>query len=1021
MVRRLGNERILGIVLVLASVVVTPCAFAQRLPVRTYTTSDGLPHNHVNAITIDSRGFLWAATDGGLSRFDGYGFTNYGTREGLPSATVSAFLESGDSTLWVGTDRGLCRFLPDVELKAPQFEMVPFRVEAGRLSVHALTQDASGTLWVGTNVGLFRLDPGGGASPARVDLGVPQGNESAGPPSIHALLFDRGGSLWIATRVGLFRRLPEGSVEHYAKRNGLPADVVLSLLEDREGNIWLGSEWGVCRLVAHPAPDRSVVSWLLTQQSGFPPSWVFALHQTQDGVLWVGTSGLGRMSTSGDRSTFRLLGKAEGIRNAQILSLAEDPEGNLWVGGDGLTKIAHEGFVTYDSEDATRQIGAANDGEIFLYGEKHGLARFTGSALESVRLRLPREIGYMGWGWDQLILQDHAGIWWLPTGSGLCRYPRGLRLSDFSRELPERIYTKRDGLISDNLFRLFEDSRGDLWLSFMADPAVELERWDRRTDRFQTFSEKDGLPASLKLTPSVFAEDRAGAIWAGLYDGGLLRYRNGRFSYYSESDGVPEGLIDELHIDATGRLWIVARTGGVATIEDPTASSPHCVLYRASANYEIEDARTIDEDVDGRIYVGHARGVDRIDPKTGNIRHFTVADGLKDSAVALSYCDREHDLWFVSLLGISRLTPRPERPPTPPKILVTGLRIAGSPGRMSALGETRVPDLTLGPDQQNIEIDYVSVALGSGERLRYQTKLEGADTAWSEPTGRRTITYANLAPGSYRFVVRALSTDGILSEQPATFAFEILVPVYRRAWFLALAGAALLGSAAALYRRRVARLLELERVRSRIALDLHDDLGSALSQVAILSEVALRAVGEAGEGAASPLRRIAAVSREMITALSDLVWSIDPQRDRAADLTRRMRRFAEEVCSGRGVELTMTTPREERAASTLDPDVRRQVLLVFKEAVHNAVRHSGCSNVVVDMKIDRPWLRLSVADDGSGIVPETGSEGHGLAGMVRRARSVSGTCEITSKPGGGTTIRLEVPLVKPRTGRNLSE
>jgi streptogramin lyase len=454
------------------------------------------------------------------------------------------------------------------------------------------------------------------------------------------------------------------------------------------------------------------VSRLLTLGKGFPHGWIFALHQTRDGDLWLGSEGLGHLSGPDDSSTLRLLGTAEGLSHAQVGSLAEDPEGNLWVGGDGLTKIAHEGFISYDPPEVT-QIGASNSGEVFVYGQNHGLLRFTGSAFEKIDLRLPPEIGYLGWGWNQLLLQDRAGIWWFPTGSGLCRYRKGLHLADLSREFPERIYTKRDGLLSDNLFRLFEDSRGDLWLGFVGDPAVEIERWDRRSGRFQTFSEQDGLPAS-KITPSVFAEDRAGGIWVGLYEGGMLRYHDGRFSHYTEADGIPQGFIDDLHVDASGRLWIASDRGGIARIDDPTAGIPRAIPYRSSEGLATRAARTIEEDGNGRIYFGHARGVDRVDPRTGNVRHFTAADGLKDSEVGLSYRDRRGDLWFGSVQGISRLTPRPERSPKPPRILITGLKIAGSPRRVSALGETRVRDLALDPDQRNVQIDYVSLAFGSG-------------------------------------------------------------------------------------------------------------------------------------------------------------------------------------------------------------------------------------------------------------------------------------------------------------------
>lgn len=247
------------------------------------------------------------------------------------------------------------------------------------------------------------------------------------------------------------------------------------------------------------------------------------------------------------------------------------------------------------------------------------------------------------------------------------------------------------------------------------------------------------------------------------------------------------------------------------------------------------------EDLWGRIYVGTGRGIDRLDPATGRIKHYTTDDGLPLGEMSAALCDHRGTLWFSGFsTGLVRHVPGPDPPPVPPPILITGLRIAGDPQPISQLGEVEIAPVELGPYKNQLRIDFVALGFSPGERLRYQYKLEGASQDWSNLEDQRTVNFANLAPGRYRFLVQAVNADEVMSEVPASFSFTILPPVWQRWWFIAIVVALAGITAHTLYSYRVARLLELERVRTRIATDLHDDIGSNLSQIAIWSDVAQR-------------------------------------------------------------------------------------------------------------------------------------------------------------------------------------
>jgi signal transduction histidine kinase len=250
----------------------------------------------------------------------------------------------------------------------------------------------------------------------------------------------------------------------------------------------------------------------------------------------------------------------------------------------------------------------------------------------------------------------------------------------------------------------------------------------------------------------------------------------------------------------------------------------------------------------------------------------------------------------------------------------------------------------------------------------------------------------------------------VASDPPAAVDFTVLAPFWRRWWFLSTAGllAALLGHA--LYSYRVRALLEVERVRTAIATDLHDDIGSSLSRIAILSEVARRENGGARSG--GRLAAIADISRELVDSMSDIVWAVNPTRDSMRDLGQRMRAIATEVFTAQEVELAFQGPRDEQRVP-IGADLRRHTFLVFKEAVNNAASHSGCRRVEIALGLEDGWLTLTVADDGRGF-ERTEGDGHGLVTMATRARAVGGELAVDSRPGQGTTVRLRAPLVRRR-------
>ncbi len=1006
-------------------------ARGERLPIKSYTTADGLAHNAVNRIVRDSRGFMWFCTNEGLSRFDGYTFTNYGVEQGLPSALVVDLLETRDGVYWVATAGGLCRFNPlgkphaslnnasERTASNPMFVLYDPNDHSRTGSVNVLLEDRTGAVWCGTGHGLYRLEQTDGEWTLRVvEIGLPR--EVENDMRVRALVWDRQDSLWIGAGSGLIRRWPDGRTERYTTEHGLPGNEVRALLMDADGQLWAGTREVLAQIALEPGTHQPRIIRVYTVKNGLPNKNTRSLFQSSMGQFWVGsTTALVEFvpQASRDGATFRRYVSELVLSKLFVQALAEDRDGNLWIGtNNGAFKLARNGFTTYtevdglgDSRVSSVFESRAGDLGVMTVDSSRPLSWFEGKRFRALRPQLPRRLTYFGWGWRQLTLQDQAGEWWLPTGQGLVRYPNVNHVGRLAATLPKAIYTTRDGFVSNEVFRLYEDSRGDIWIVTWSEAGSGITRWERATEKLHHYGEAHGLPLRRPF-PYALAEDRVGNIWIGFEAGILARFSDGRFTLFTLEQGLPAaGNIYDLYLDHAGRLWIASSTGGLARLDDTIAERPRFIAYTTAQGLSSDNINCITEDQYGRLYIGTGRGLDRLDPATGRVKPFTAADGLISGEVLVSFRDRKGDLWFGGTSGLSRLSPQPEAPWSPPPILITSLRIAGETHQISVLGETEIASVELGPDKSQVQIDFVALGFSPGEGLRYQYKLEGTSEDWSQLADQRTVNFANLAPGRYRFLVQAVNGDGVMSETPATFSFTILRPIWQRWWFVAMVTLTLGSVVYWFYRYRLAQTLKVERVRTRIATDLHDDIGTTLSLISMASEVARERSPVGDQRMTDALSLISGTSSELVDSMSDIVWAVNPSRDHLVDLIKRMRRFASDVFSAHSIAFRFEAPSDERDIP-LGTELRREVLLIFKEAVNNIARHSQCTRADTELEVQGGWLILRLNDNGTGFDTARSFEGNGLTSMSHRAKRMGGLLRVVSNDGEGTTLTLRIPL-----------
>lgn len=998
--------------------------FAERLPVKTYTVADGLPRDRVSRIRQDTRGFLWFCTLEGLSRFDGAGMTNFTVADGLPDRLVEDFLETKSGKIYIATGKGLARLNPQGargSKENPLFTVfLPDNPKAA--GIHTLYEDKNNQIWAGTSDGLYKLiETDSNLTFENVPLGSPL--ESSGGAvfapspntlSVTSILEDRNGTFWVGTYgSGLFRLSAESGVRRYTKNDTLRDDKITDLLETRDGQIWMSlrsdEKGGVCLLDAGDSDNP--VKKCYTTADGLGSNWVRDMLETSDGQIWLATvPGLCRWQGDGSGPVCRTYSVQNDLCD-DILSIAEDKDGNLWTGSScGVKKIGRYGFTTYGTADGLNSeninsIFENNSGALFVATfpkDERVIGQFDGDKFSLVKPRLPVTVNYHGWGWRQTVWQDSAGAWWIPTGLGLFRSPDNTSFENLARAPLEKQVT---GAKNTEVFRLFEDSRGDIWIATHG-TSGELLRWERARNVWHDHTAQVGF-SDFRIG-TAFEEDKDGSVWIGATsdhdNSALIRYRQGEFRVFTEAEGAPSGWIQALFLDSRARLWIATDKHGVWRLDDTASGNFEFVKY-TSGNGLISDSTTsVTEDGFGRIYFGTWHGLDRLTPETGQIENFTTADGLPASYIESAYRDRKDNLWFATDKGLVRFVPEPVRQRRPPTTLITGLRVNGEQQAVSILGETSAAPLELQSDQRQITVDFLGLGATLGEKLRYEYRFGRSD--WTT-TSERTLNFANLAAGEYKFEVRVQTADGIYS-QPATAAFKIAVPVWQRWWFgvgvLSLTGLIIYW----FYRFRLSKLLEIERTRTRIATDLHDDIGTNLAKISLLSEIVNMQFAEENKERNPLLNTIAETSRESVAAMSDIVWTINPKSDSLLELVWRMRQQAEEIFVEKNVRVKFNTPEEDKNLS-LSMHTRRELYLIFKEAVNNAAKHADCSNIEIDFYSKNGRFFLRVSDDGQGFNDAQESDGNGLRNMKLRAEKMGAQINIESALGRGTTISMSFP------------
>jgi ligand-binding sensor domain-containing protein/two-component sensor histidine kinase len=959
-----------------------------------WTSEEGLPQNTVFTILQTSDGYIWIGTEEGLARFDGLSFRIF-DRSNTPAIShnyICSLYEDSKGTLWISTyGGGLVRLhnqkfsaltmkdgLPDDRIWTVhelQDGTVLIGTDSGGLavikdekisvlkgisdSIVAIYEDSI-FVWLGTRHGVNLLCKNSNeltmCSKEFTQQTYHDPNGYLQNP-VRAILPVSEGSIAFATSEGLVI-LKNRQILRYTKENGLPENRIWSLLEDKKNNLWIGTDGG--GLARWSSGKLSTYSTL----EGLPNNYIRALFEDKEGTIWVGTNGGGLVQLKDLK--FTNFGTKEGLSGNFIRPILEDSTGTIWIGtdGSGLNLVNQEKIRKYStsdglSDDKILSLHETRNGDLWIGTVSGGLNRFKNGKFQvfGTKEKLPGQPVLA-------IYEDNLNQLWIGTSGGVSRYIKG----NFET------FTTAHGL-SNNRVRSICETKEGLWIGTRGGLSLKIEKG------FKQFSMKDGLSSDFI---TYLYPDRDHNLWIGTVGGGLNLFKNSKFYSFSTQDGLFDNSLFGIVEDFQGRLWMTSNKG-VFSIQ----------------KQQLQDF------ISGKI-------------KRLSCESYGTKDGMRSSecnggAQPGVWMSRDGKLLFpttggVAILDVQKVTRNQE----PPILHIESIKI--DERFIDLFFSAKNKPFDIEPGQGRLEFHYAGLSFLVPSGVKYKYRLTGFDSEWIDAGTRRDAYYTNIPPGQYQFEVIGSNNDGVWTNKSAAFAFYLRPHFYQTFWFYILCATALGFIIWRIHRYRVSRSVELERVRTRIASDLHDDIGSGLSQIAILSEVVRSKQQDSNY--AGELNNIAASSRELVDSMSDIVWAVNPAKDYLGDLVQRMRRSAIDVLEMKGISLKFESPGLE-SGLPIAPDVRRHVFLIFKESLNNVVKHSACTQVSVRIEQRNGKLILTVQDDGKGFEVKD-SNGHGLQSMPQRAKEIKSEFIIRSSPGSGTTLELQVPISKNNIlgGRN---
>lgn len=932
--------------------------------------NSSLSNNSVNVVFEDSFSNIWVGTDEGLNRYDKgtQSFTRFliPDKNFVNTNRITSIVQDNSANIWVGTEQGLTKF----DYSTNKFSQINFEQSS---HITTLCKDKNGIIWAGTYSGVLLKINSNDNSIKKISIDWGKSNYKIN--SITALFEDSKHNFWVGTFNGLAKYDRFSNIlTQISLRNAKPANplfvqskvinefIVHAIVEDFSGKLWISSQHGLFSL----KDENELLFYTNIKDNDFGISfnYITSLFVDRTGILWIGTYGYGLNKLFPKLQNFEMFSSENISENnlsvKSIRAIYEDNFGNLWIGGyNGLDKINRQKNIitNYLKIEAIYSIlpDPEKPNEILWLGKDVG--GFCKYEIKSDKLTIYKntnpnlingEVIYS-------IISSKDGFLWIGTEQGLLRFDRKRENSISFKYNPK----DKNSLSHNKVNVVFEDKNGLLWIG----TDVGLNVFNTKTKEFKHYFNipNDSFSLSYNAVLSI-NEDKENQIWIGTAGGGLNRFdrKLGKFHHYLKENGLPDNVIYSILFDENDNIWI-------------------------STN----------------------NGISKFIRKENRFRNYDEKFGLQNNEFnqGAAFKSKSGEMFFGGISGFNAFFPSKiiETENIPP-IAITDFKIFNQSVKTGKLpnGQTilkkpiwQTEEIELSYLDNAFSFEFASLEYFKTEKTKYAYKMEGLDKNWNFVETRRFVSFNSIPSGKYIFKVKAANSEGIWSKETA-IKITILPPFWETWWFYLLIFLLLSAILYSIYKYRINQLLKIERLRVKLASDLHDDIGSTLSKISMQSDIVKYGIDK--QNTEKNLSRISELSNQAIGTMRDIVWSIDARNDDFKNIIIKMKDESFSILRSKNIAVSFEHSKV-KSDIKLSFEIRQNLYLIFKEAINNIYKHSNATEVKVNLLQEKGFLKMEIWDNGNSFVPKNEHSGQGTKNMKMRVERIDGKFAVETQNG----------------------
>jgi len=956
---------------------------AQTLPFEKYTSKNGLVSDRITAIAQDDKGFMWFGSYFGISMYDGVQFKKANLPIQQQNKYVTSLL-SANKKIYAGFlfGGGLAEF----ENGQTRSYFIKGKDSVAANDFVCMYDNGDGSILLGNTAGQLYSFKNGSFS-FLYNLPI---NAGLYP---HSIQKDKFNSIWVGSEQGLYvLPQPYRKVFHL-----FPKDNVFSLTKSKN-EIWLARTNGVSTTIQSASGlDIDKIVDLKTQNqltqikpSGFYGNrqWGLWLININKGLVNINNGQIRQFNVSIDPTT-------------DINSVFADREGNIWIANEpGVMKISNftaQAYLFDETAIGSGSLTIGNDSLIWVSNSK-ALYSITNKGIEKKNLSNAMNRYY-----GLLHADQNRNLWIGYWDEGLvkARWEKNKLLSADNKTVFKQTKIKAQAVA--------EDSKGNIWI------AGSNGLYHIKEKRVVDFVQPKNILGQPAFITCMSLDEENKILWLGDNANGVIKLKmeegpNGLYKYreldfITSRHGLKDTYIRSILADKKNHLWIGTRFGGIYKVENRNKQNAVTHLNK-EANLSCNRISDIVMQDTTAVWFASCDGLYNYQYATNAWAHLNTSDGLLNAEIfSLEYDEKRQSIWALSAQGVTRLNTHTEKIETKPLVSITSVTI---PGKSEPLALISKSPVRFSSGNNSIRIDFAGASFIDEKKITYKYILEGHDKVCSDQTFTNNVTYASLPPGKYHFKVMTANARGIWSGEVAGFEFEIVMPFYKRTWFVILCIAFIFLMAYFIRLQQLKQRFKIEKLRLSIAKDLHDDVGATLGSITILSKTATRKLDKkhATEEVLPIFDKISQSAKDTLDAMDDIVWSINPDKDSFHDLTIRMREFAIPLLEAK--EITFSFETVGSNDKVIPMDLRRNAFLIFKESIHNVLKHANAAHVNIKI-LATDTFAIEIKDDGNGFEISSPTQRNGLRNMQSRAKEVKGRVEVVSSKDG-TSIQFKAPL-----------